>query len=872
VKALVLACVVVVAGCANKPAAHECASGIVCPDPLQCAAVQPVCISNSCGNGVIDPGETCDDGNITDGDGCAADCKSAEACGDGVRNTEAGEVCDDGNTINGDGCSADCKSLEQCGNGITDINEICDDGNTHNGTCGDSHVCDSNADCTVGVCTPDGCAADCKSNETCGNGIKDIGEVCDDGHAPGGCEDDCQHGVGCGNGVLDVGEECDDGNTVTTDDCTTGCTINVCGDHILDSTGTTHHETCDPGSGGVALETADCNIDCTTPSCGDGKVNLHYLPDGTHPEQCDLGTVATVNQNVDSGDCTASCQVNVCGDNNPDTTGTHLEGCDDGNRIDTDACRNDCIAATCGDGIVQIGTDACDDGNTNDLDACRNNCTYAFCGDGAQDNGEACDPTAPHVGTDNNGNTLCNSDCTVSACGDGKLNTHAGETCDDGNTSDTDGCLSSSSSPATKCKVAQCGDGKIFTNVEQCDTGNTTDTMGCYALKCTFSTCGDSHTNTVAGEECDEGALNGMPGHCNAFCHNPGCGNGQIDNGEVCDSGTGHPDTASCDSDCSAPVCGDGHTNALFMPDGTNVEQCDDGTANTNNTNCPYNMSCLDRCSTTCQIIHPHEPICGDGIIDAGHETCDDSGLTQTKADCGYPTMSPCLACHSCAIMALPPEFCGDGVKNGPETDLDCGGATCDGSGHKCADTKKCSIDLDCANGYCNQLVTPHVCATPACNDSAKNGSETDTDCGGATCDGLGDRCADTKSCLVGNDCLDGVCDGTNHCAAPLCNDAVRNGTETDLDCGGATCDTAGDRCADTKKCGVDNDCTNGYCNIGVSPHVCVTPTCTDLVQNEGETGIDCGGTSTCGGCPGTTCTLATDCHSLSCNAGGTCD
>ncbi|HEX7702045.1 MAG TPA: DUF4215 domain-containing protein, partial [Kofleriaceae bacterium] len=254
-KSVIVAIAIFGAACANKPAAHECASGIVCPDPLQCAAVQPVCISNSCGNGVVDPGETCDDGNILNGDGCSADCKSKESCGDGVLNTDAGEVCDDNNNIDGDGCSANCKSLETCGNGIVDSakGEVCDDGNTHAGKCGDGHGCDTTADCTDGtLCTPDGCSGDCKSNETCGNGIKDLGEVCDDGGAAGGCEDDCQHGVGCGNGVLDPGEQCDDGNLTDTDDCTSGCKINVCGDGVIDMTGITHHETCDRGANGVA--------------------------------------------------------------------------------------------------------------------------------------------------------------------------------------------------------------------------------------------------------------------------------------------------------------------------------------------------------------------------------------------------------------------------------------------------------------------------------------------------------------------------------------------------------------------------------------------------------------------------------------------
>lgn len=60
----------------------------------------------SCGNGRIDPGERCDDGNIADGDGCSATCQPEGACGDG--RVDPGEQCDDGNRSNGDGCSATC--------------------------------------------------------------------------------------------------------------------------------------------------------------------------------------------------------------------------------------------------------------------------------------------------------------------------------------------------------------------------------------------------------------------------------------------------------------------------------------------------------------------------------------------------------------------------------------------------------------------------------------------------------------------------------------------------------------------------------------------------------------------------------------------
>lgn len=51
-----------------------------------------------------------------------------EYCGDGIIQVGMGESCEDGNTVNGDGCSAICQ-LEYCGNAILDVGEECDDGN-----------------------------------------------------------------------------------------------------------------------------------------------------------------------------------------------------------------------------------------------------------------------------------------------------------------------------------------------------------------------------------------------------------------------------------------------------------------------------------------------------------------------------------------------------------------------------------------------------------------------------------------------------------------------------------------------------------------------------------------------------------------------
>ncbi|MGC3998495.1 MAG: putative Ig domain-containing protein [Anaeromyxobacter sp.] len=62
-----------------------------------------------CGDGSVDAGEACDDGNTVANDGCNATCQ-AEVCGDGVVQPGIGEQCDDGNTVSGDHCDAVCQT------------------------------------------------------------------------------------------------------------------------------------------------------------------------------------------------------------------------------------------------------------------------------------------------------------------------------------------------------------------------------------------------------------------------------------------------------------------------------------------------------------------------------------------------------------------------------------------------------------------------------------------------------------------------------------------------------------------------------------------------------------------------------------------
>ena len=92
----------------------------------------------TCGNGIPDPGEACDDGNATNGDGCDNNC-TATGCGNHI--VTAGEQCDDGNTVGGDCCGATCQ-FEGSGS-------ACDDGDL----CTNGDACDGGGAC-VGAATP----------------------------------------------------------------------------------------------------------------------------------------------------------------------------------------------------------------------------------------------------------------------------------------------------------------------------------------------------------------------------------------------------------------------------------------------------------------------------------------------------------------------------------------------------------------------------------------------------------------------------------------------------------------------------------------------------------------------------------------------
>ncbi|MEE9294475.1 MAG: DUF4215 domain-containing protein, partial [Phycisphaerae bacterium] len=405
-----------------------------------------------CGNTVLNPGEECDDGNTTDGDGCDSNC-TVTGCGNGI--VTAGEECDDGNTASGDGCDATCQD-EFCGDNIVNDspNEQCDDGNT-----ADGDGCDQ-------FCQLEG--ACCFENIACVENA-DESECTDNFGVYLGDATSCSTCIICGDAVLDAGEQCDDGNTVSGDGCDAICQDEFCGDNIVNDS---PNEECDDGN---TANSDGCDQFCQL----EGACCFENIACVENADESEC----TDNFGVYLGDATSCSTCIICGDAVLDAG----EQCDDGNTANGDGCDENCLLeAVCGDGVVE-GAEECDDGNTTPGDGCDANCQtesadHNCCETG---HGSGCsDPTIEScvcfllfLCCDVDWDDLCAALVEVSACGScagpvcGNGAVETGEECDDGNTIDGDGCQGN-------CKAPFCGD-SIIDPAEECDDGNTANGDGC---------------------------------------------------------------------------------------------------------------------------------------------------------------------------------------------------------------------------------------------------------------------------------------------------------------------------------------------------------------------------------------------------------
>jgi cysteine-rich repeat protein len=85
------------------------------------AAATVRCTSLACGNGLLDPDETCEPPGTSS---CDRGCRKVAGCGNA--SIDPGEQCDDGNTSGGDGCTATCTRESICGNGLIEAGEECE--------------------------------------------------------------------------------------------------------------------------------------------------------------------------------------------------------------------------------------------------------------------------------------------------------------------------------------------------------------------------------------------------------------------------------------------------------------------------------------------------------------------------------------------------------------------------------------------------------------------------------------------------------------------------------------------------------------------------------------------------------------------------
>ncbi|HKU36819.1 MAG TPA: DUF4215 domain-containing protein [Polyangiales bacterium] len=132
----------------------------------------------------------------------------------------------------------------------------------------------------------------------------------------------------------------------------------------------------------------------------------------------------------------------------------------------------------CGDGVV-TSREACDDGkNDGSYGSCTSECKRAaYCGDGKRDEKyEACDDGVNLTSYAANGKPGCAPGCKLSAyCGDKRVDSLAGEQCDDGKNAGGYGRCSKD------CQLGpRCGDGKLQQDGgEECDDGNLLGNDGC---------------------------------------------------------------------------------------------------------------------------------------------------------------------------------------------------------------------------------------------------------------------------------------------------------------------------------------------------------------------------------------------------------
>ncbi|HEX5037027.1 MAG TPA: hypothetical protein VFX30_07690 [bacterium] len=439
-------------GDGHADAGEECGEpGLSCAGITNCGADGSGCICDGCRCAPLCVVDTVCNGS-EDCNNCSADCGACPVCGDGQ--LDPGEQCDDGNTSSDDCCSATC----QFETGSCDDDNSCTDGDScSQGACvaGSPVTCNDHEDCTDDSCDPlSGCVFTnddtnactdnnvCTSDDACQSGSCVPGQLisCDDGDA---CtEASCDSVTGCQQAPI----ACTDGDTCTTDTCDSevGCTFPPVscddGDACTD-------DGCDANSEGECAHTVhDCDdhVACTVESCNPDQGCVH-APDN---DACDDG--------------------NECTDDTCDPTCTE-ESTDPACDPEHIGCRHTANIASCDDGNACTTGDSCSEGSCAGSDTSATDCNDQ---NGCTD--DSCNSESGCQHTNNTASCSDGSECTTQdACSDGECVGGPAPECDD-----FDACTDDSCNPETEggCEHAlntgnSCNDLDTCTTDDACQNG-----------------------------------------------------------------------------------------------------------------------------------------------------------------------------------------------------------------------------------------------------------------------------------------------------------------------------------------------------------------------------------------------------------------
>ena len=307
-----------------------------------------------CGDGIRQPTEACDDGNIVDCDGCRGDCSRPDhVCGDGI--VECGEACDDGNTANGDGCSSTCTRE---GPGVLEIE----------GTPRQSAGCLAEWEVRMSNGVLDATTGRPKRTQRCIDGDP----ACDrDGSNDLRCSFDVQICLRRTDGLIPgchpqaiASVKVSSPNPLTaTGVYLTDAQAMANALHALGVQVTAGTEIVFPGSPQAAQNNCTPRFTILVP----------HSATSSHTRVLRIAAKDTNALSMDRNELYLACYPNhaVCGNGVVEP----FEGCDDHNTAACDGCSPDCHLEVCGNGVLDCGEE-CDDGPLNGTsgDRCSTAC------------------------------------------------------------------------------------------------------------------------------------------------------------------------------------------------------------------------------------------------------------------------------------------------------------------------------------------------------------------------------------------------------------------------------------------------------------------------------------------------------------------